>query len=179
MPSIKGIDSFTGPIYHTGRWPREGVDLDGLRVGIIGTGSSAVQAIPVIARQAERLTVFQRSAQYSVPARNRPVDPDFVAEIKADYAGFRARNRLQPAGQLSHIPGNDFSAMAVQRGRTPAHLRGTLANRGLPLLWQFQRHYAQSRQQPGGGRFRADQNQRACQRPQGRRDANARLHHRL
>ena len=113
IPPIEGMETFAGPVHHTGRWPHEGLDLNGLRVGIIGTGSSAVQAIPVIARQAKRLTVFQRSAQYSVPARNRPVDPDLVAEIKADYAGFRARNRLQPAGQLSHIPGNDFSAMAV------------------------------------------------------------------
>ena len=113
MPSFDGMETFTGPIYHTARWPREGVDFSGLRAGIIGTGSSGVQAIPVIARQAEHLTVFQRSPQWSVPAHNRPVHPDLVAEIKADYAGFRARNRLQSAAQLSHIPGNDFSAMAV------------------------------------------------------------------
>ena len=82
-------------------------------MGIIGTGSSAVQSIPVIAKQAAKLTVFQRTAQYTVPAHNRPVDPKFVAEIKADYAGFRARNRLQPSAQLSHIPRNDFSALSV------------------------------------------------------------------
>ena len=113
MPAIDGMEAFSGPIYHTARWPHEGVDLSGKRVAVIGTGSSGVQSIPVIARQAEHLTVFQRSAQYSVPARNRPVDPDLVAEIKADYAGFRARNRLQPSAQLSHIPRNDFSAMSV------------------------------------------------------------------
>ena len=110
---IAGADSFAGPTYHTGRWPHEGVDFDGQRVGIIGTGSSAVQAIPVIAGQARRLVVFQRTAQYSVPARNQPVDPELVAEIKADYAGFRARNRRMHSGQLSHRPGNDVSALSV------------------------------------------------------------------
>ncbi|MYE26640.1 MAG: NAD(P)/FAD-dependent oxidoreductase, partial [Chloroflexi bacterium] len=114
MPAIEGMDSFSGPIYHTARFPHEGVDFSGLRVGVVGTGSSAVQAIPVIAEQAKHLTVFQRSAQWSTPARNRPVDPAVVAAIKADYPGFRARNRLQPSGQLSHIPGNDFSAFSFE-----------------------------------------------------------------
>ena len=113
MPPIDGMETFSGPIYHTARWPHEGVALGGMRAAVVGTGSSGVQSIPVIARQADRLTVFQRSAQYSTPARNRPVDPDFVAEIKADYAGFRARNRLQRDAQLSHVPANEFSAMSV------------------------------------------------------------------
>ena len=120
IPDIAGMESFGGQMYHTARWPHEGVELSGKRVAVIGTGSSAVQTIPVIARQAAHLTVFQRSAQWSVPAHNRPVDPEVVAEIKADYAGFRARNRLQPAGQLSHIPSNDIAAMSVgeeERGR--------------------------------------------------------------
>ena len=120
IPAIDGMETFNGPIHHTARWPHEGVDLSGKRVAVIGTGSSAVQSIPVIARQAEQLTVFQRSAQWSVPAHNRPVDPDLVAEIKADYAGFRARNRLESGAQLSHIPANDFSAMSLgeeERGR--------------------------------------------------------------
>ena len=112
-PPIEGIDTFAGPVYHTGRWPHDGVDFGGQRVGIIGTGSSAVQSIPLIAQQAAELVVFQRSAQYAVPARNRPVDSAEVAAIKADYAGFRARNRLQPAAQLSHVPRNDVSALAV------------------------------------------------------------------
>ena len=112
-PKFDGVDSFAGPTYHTGRWPHEGVDFGGQRVGIIGTGSSAVQAIPVIAEQARQLVVFQRTAQYTVPARNQPVDPELVAAIKADYAGFRARNRRMQSGQLSHRPGNDLSALAV------------------------------------------------------------------
>ncbi len=112
-PSIPGMDSFEGESYFTARWPQEGVDFTGKKVGIVGTGSSGVQSIPVIAKQAEELTVFQRTPQYCVPARNHPVDPEFVAEIKSDYAGFRERNRLTPSGQLSHYPGNEFSALGV------------------------------------------------------------------
>ena len=113
MPPIDGMETFSGPIYHTARWPHEGVDLSGKRVAVIGTGSSGVQAIPAIARQAKHLTVFQRSPQWSIPARNRPVDSDFVAEVKADYVGFRARRRLQPGGDIASVPVNDFSAMSV------------------------------------------------------------------
>ena len=147
MPSFDGMETFTGPIYHTARWPHEGVDLRGKRVAVIGTGSSGVQAIPVIARQAEHLTVFQRSPQWSVPAHNRPVHPDLVAEIKADYAGFRARNRLQSAAQLSHIPGNDFSAMAVSEEERQRIFEERWQLGGLSLLRQLQRHSARSRQQ--------------------------------
>ena len=113
VPVIAGMESFRGPIYHTARFPREGLDFRGRRVGVIGTGSSGVQAIPVIAEQAAQLTVFQRSPQWSIPAQNRPADPELVAEIKADYAGFRARNRLQPGAQMSHMLPNDISAKAV------------------------------------------------------------------
>jgi cyclohexanone monooxygenase len=71
-PDFKGLDSFKGRWYHTGRWPHEGVDFTGLRVGCIGTGSSAIQAIPQIAKQAEQLYVFQRTPNYSVPPRTTP-----------------------------------------------------------------------------------------------------------
>ena len=69
-PDIEGLENFAGPVYHTGNWPHEPVDFTGLRVGIIGTGSSAIQSIPVIAQQAKHLTVFQRTPNYSIPARN-------------------------------------------------------------------------------------------------------------
>ena len=75
-PKIPGLDDFAGPTYHTGNWPHEGVDFTGKTVGIIGTGSSAIQSIPLIARQAKHLTVFQRTANYAIPAHNRPLDPD-------------------------------------------------------------------------------------------------------
>src|SRR6185312_639935 len=93
VPAIAGLDTFGGRVLHTGRWPNEEVDFSGQRVGIIGTGSSAIQAIPIIARTAAELVVFQRTASYSVPARNRPLTPEELAAVKADYAGFRVRNR--------------------------------------------------------------------------------------
>ena len=113
LPEFKGRDSFLGETYHTGRWPRDHVDFGGKRVGIIGTGSSAIQAIPIIAAESEHLTVFQRTPNYSVPARNGPLDPDYIREIKAEYPEFRARNRLMPTGFGSKGLGrNDVSALA-------------------------------------------------------------------
>jgi cyclohexanone monooxygenase len=74
-PSLPGLESFKGKWYHTGLWPHEGVDFMGLRVGVIGTGSSGVQSIPIIAKQAKHLYVFQRTATFSLPARNAPMGP--------------------------------------------------------------------------------------------------------
>src|SRR5262245_13598602 len=68
-PDIKGLESFKGPVYHTGNWPHEAVDFTGSRVGVIGTGSSGIQSVPVIAEQAKQLTVFQRTANVSISAR--------------------------------------------------------------------------------------------------------------
>ena len=111
LPDFEGRDDFVGDTYHTGRWPHEGVDFSGRRVGIVGTGSSAIQAIPVIAAQAAHLTVFQRTPNYSIPARNAPIDKELVAEIKAEYPAFRARNSKEPAGFGSKIPKNDVAAL--------------------------------------------------------------------
>ena len=72
-PVIEGADQFIGDIFHTGFWPKEGVDFSKRRVGIIGTGSSGIQAIPVIAETAEHLTVFQRTPNYTMPAYNKPL----------------------------------------------------------------------------------------------------------
>ncbi len=102
LPDIDGRDSFAGQLVHTGHWPKDGVDLAGKRVGIIGTGSSGIQAIPVIAAEAEHLTVFQRTAQFTLPARNGPLDPAEQARVKADYAEFRERNRRMPGGFGAH-----------------------------------------------------------------------------
>ena len=117
MPDIEGRDSFEGELVHTGRWPHDGVDFAGKRVGIVGTGSSGIQAIPVIAAQAEHLTVFQRTAQFTIPARNGPLDPDEQARVKADYAEFRAANRAMPgafgSGQLRRM-GNALDATPDQ-----------------------------------------------------------------
>ena len=112
LPAFAGRDDFQGETYHTGRWPHRDVDFAGKRVGVVGTGSSAIQAIPVIAEQAKHLTVFQRTPNYSIPARNRAIDDAMVADVKAEYAAFRARNRLMPAGFGSRMPQNDAPAQS-------------------------------------------------------------------
>ena len=110
-PRIPGLDDFDGPVYHTGEWPHEGVDFSGQRVGVIGTGSSAIQAIPVIAQQAEHLYVFQRTPHYTVPAHNAPLAPDYVRAIKAEYRSLRARAKQMFSGIDFRI--NPSSARAV------------------------------------------------------------------
>src|SRR5258706_598472 len=80
-----GLSSYEGKTFHTGQWPHEPVDFTGLRVGVIGTGSSAIQSIPIIAEQAEELVVFQRTPNFSVPAHNRPLEPEELADVKKDY----------------------------------------------------------------------------------------------
>ena len=113
LPRFEGLESFAGKTWHTGRWPQEEVDFRGLRIGVVGTGSSAVQSIPLIAAQAKELVVFQRTATYSVPAHNGPLDPAYEARIKADYAGFRARNSRMPNALGSETPRNEGSALAA------------------------------------------------------------------
>jgi cyclohexanone monooxygenase len=88
-PDIKGLDSFKGAVYHTGNWPHEPVDFTGLRVGIIGTGSSGIQSIPVIAEQAKHLTVFQRTPNYSIPARNAPLTDAERKTFQDNYTEIR------------------------------------------------------------------------------------------
>jgi cation diffusion facilitator CzcD-associated flavoprotein CzcO len=97
-PKIPGLADFKGPVYHTGNWPHEPVDFTGKTVGMIGTGSSAIQSIPYIARQARHLTVFQRTANYTIPAHNRPLDPAYVKQVKASYPEMRRRAKTKPAG---------------------------------------------------------------------------------
>jgi cyclohexanone monooxygenase len=84
-PNYPGLENFKGQWYHTGLWPHAGVDFTGLRVGVIGTGSSGVQSIPIIAKQAKHLYVFQRTANFSLPARNAPMDRDKESAHKAHY----------------------------------------------------------------------------------------------
>ena len=81
LPDIPGLADFSKPRYQASAWPHEGVDFSGQRVGVIGTGSSAIQAIPVMAEQAAHLIVFQRTPNFSVPAKNGPLDPQFVAPL--------------------------------------------------------------------------------------------------
>jgi cyclohexanone monooxygenase len=136
-PDIPGKDRFAGPTYHTGLWPHEGVDFAGQRVGIIGTGSSALQAIPIIAEQAEQLTVFQRTATYAVPAWNRPLDPDEVAEIKAGYAELREANRQTSVGFGARLEHPTHGALEVTPEERRKRFDEWWAQGGLPFLSAF------------------------------------------
>ena len=93
IPDIPGLDDYKGNRYQASLWPHEGVDFADQHVGIIGTGSSAIQAIPVIAEQAEQLTVFQRTPNFSVPAQNSPLDEDWVSAFKKNYRGHRQNQK--------------------------------------------------------------------------------------
>ena len=98
VPDIPGLEDFAGDRYQASLWPHEGVDFGGQRVGVIGTGSSAIQAVPVIAEQAAQLTVFQRTPNFSVPAHNADLDPEFVEQFKTHY---REHRRLHKRGLAS------------------------------------------------------------------------------
>ena len=99
VPDIKGLDTFEGEWYHTGSWPHEKVDFAGKRVAVIGTGSSGVQSIPVIAQQAEHLTVFQRTPQFTIPARHGTVDRRFLEEeVKPNYEAILEKARWSHGG---------------------------------------------------------------------------------
>jgi cation diffusion facilitator CzcD-associated flavoprotein CzcO len=97
-PDIRGVDDFAGDVYFTAAWPRDDPDLRGKRVGLIGTGSSGIQAVPIIAGQAEQLVVFQRSANYSVPMPNRPWSPEEQHQIRERYPERRRISAYAPAG---------------------------------------------------------------------------------
>jgi cyclohexanone monooxygenase len=111
VPKFPGIETFEGPRYHTGHWPHEGVDFTGRRVGVIGTGSSAIQSIPIIAAQAAHLFVFQRTPNFSIPAHNAPLDPELERRVKAGYAEFRRQARESRIGFV--VERSEASALAV------------------------------------------------------------------
>ena len=92
-PDYPGIDDFAGDVHHTGRWPHEPVSFEGKRVGVIGTGSSGIQAIPEIAKTADHVTVFQRTPQFSLPARNRPLEKSELEAYRGDWDNLRASMR--------------------------------------------------------------------------------------
>lgn len=104
LPELDGLDSFTGTVVHTGQWPHEPVDVAGKRIGVIGTGSSGIQLIPILAEQAAHLTVFQRTPAFTMPARNAPLPAERMAEIKAGYAEHRAKARQSHGGVVIDDP---------------------------------------------------------------------------
>ena len=111
VPDFAGLESFQGAWCHTGRWPKDGLDVAGKRVGVIGTGATAVQLIPEIAKDVAHLTVFQRTANYCVPLRNRPIDPEWQRQIKASYPEIFKKCRETP-GAFMHAF-DPRSALAV------------------------------------------------------------------
>jgi len=113
-PPIPGVDSFAGATYHTGAWPHEGVDFTGQRVGVIGTGSSAIQSIPQIAKQAARVTVFQRTANFSVPANNTPLTEKDLEEFWKMYPGYMALVK-GPGMGFGGNPANTLAATPEER----------------------------------------------------------------
>ncbi len=121
VPDFKGISSFQGKWYHSGLWPHEGVDFSGLRVAVIGTGSSGVQMIPLIAQQADHLTVFQRTANFSLPARNAPLDPEKERRHKAEYEARRRAALDTPFGIAGHPAPTKSALEATEAERQRAY----------------------------------------------------------
>jgi cation diffusion facilitator CzcD-associated flavoprotein CzcO len=135
VPDIPGLADFTGTWIHTGNWPHEGVDFAGKRVGLIGTGSTGIQAAPVIAAAAAQLTVFQRTANYSVPARNAPMSREEWRGIKANYAEHRRTMRSTPNGHGFTIA--DRSVFDVTPGERAAIYEAAWEKGGLQFRAAF------------------------------------------
>jgi cyclohexanone monooxygenase len=121
VPDFKGLENFQGKWYHTGLWPHEGVDFSGLRVGVIGTGSSGVQMIPHIAAQSDHLTVFQRTANFSLPARNAPLDPEKERRHKQEYEDRRRAALDTPFGIAGHPAPTQSALEATEEERQRAY----------------------------------------------------------
>ncbi|HEY1701054.1 MAG TPA: NAD(P)/FAD-dependent oxidoreductase [Trebonia sp.] len=136
VPAVPGLDDFRGEWFHTSRWPGSGVDFSGKRVGLIGTGSTGIQVAPEIAAAADQLYVFQRTANFAVPNRNRRVTADETAAIKAAYAGHRERARASMLGVP--VTGTGRSALDESpRDRHKTYAERWEAGGGMPLLGSY------------------------------------------
>ncbi len=136
VPDIPGLESFTGRWYHTGQWPHDGVDFTGKRVGLVGTGSTGIQATPVIAATAAHLTVLQRTPNFSVPARNGPMADEFQREVKANYGEIRRKMRATTNGHPYSISGR--SALEVAAEERQALYEAAWEQGGLQFRATFQ-----------------------------------------
>ena len=137
IPRFPDDHLFAGRTYHTGAWPHEGVDFTGQRVAVFGTGSSGIQSIPLIAKQAAHLTVMQRTPAYSIPARNQQLSPEYVADIKANYAEFRRKNSLTRAALGGDTPTGPHGACEVSEDERRAALEARWQKGGLLFLGAF------------------------------------------
>ena len=137
VPDFPGLESFNGKSYHTGLWPHEGVDFTGLRVGVIGTGSSGVQSIPLIAKQAKHLHVFQRTANFTLPARNGALDPDVERRHKAEYTKRRRAALDTPFGIAGHPPPVKSALEASEEERNAAYESKWAAGGSISFLYAY------------------------------------------
>ncbi len=135
QPEIAGLEDFRDRIYHTGHWPQTPVDFTGQRVAVIGTGSSGIQCIPMIAAQASQLTVLQRTANYAVPAWNAPLDDETDRQTKVYYAALRARAKQRPTGYL--FPYDERSALSITADERNAQYEQFWRLGGLKFLGAF------------------------------------------
>ena len=133
VPDIDGLDSFEGDWYHSARWPHDGVDFAGKRVGLIGTGSTGIQATPVLAAEADHLTVFQRTPNFTVPARNEPLTPEQIDRIRREYPAIWERARSSYAGFPYHP--SERSALELDDDERRAVYEGLWREGGFKFLW--------------------------------------------
>ena len=140
-PDLPGRADFRGTTYHTGHWPHEGVDFTGQRVAVIGTGSSAIQAIPEIAKQAAHVTVFQRTPNFSIPSRNGPMDDAYENQWKQRYAALRAQARTMRTGILYGLDPlfgvSDRSALEVSPDERERRYAARWAAGGVAFMASF------------------------------------------
>lgn len=134
-PDVPGIKEYAGEVFHTGNWPKSEVDFTGKTVGILGTGSSAIQSIPLIAEQAEHLYVFQRTPNFSVPAANGPTNRQEASKIKARYSEFRKECANKFTGYDMHL--NEKSAAEVSSNERLEEYEKRWENGGLMFLGAF------------------------------------------
>jgi cyclohexanone monooxygenase len=137
LPDLPGLERYQGRVYNTARWPHEGVDFTGERVAVIGTGSSGIQSIPVIASQAASLTVFQRTPNYSVPAYNGPIDPELVRWFKANSAQIREDARNSLGGFAASDARNPEPAMEASAEERERAYQESWERGGLPFMFTF------------------------------------------
>lgn len=124
MPEVPGIESFRGATYHTAHWPVEGVEFTGQRVAVIGTGSSGIQCIPIIAQQASELTVFQRTPSFSIPAGNRSLTPNEVEDWKENHQAYREALRNSFCGILTGPPPTKSALEVTEEERNATYQEG-------------------------------------------------------
>ena len=134
-PNIEGLDNYQGNTYHTGNWPHEKIDFTGQRIAVIGTGSSGIQAIPVLAEEAAHVTVFQRTPNYSIPSQNEPMTSDYEASWKEKYPTLREEMRYTGHGSMKDL--NDKSAMSVDEEERQETYKKRWAIGGAGFLTSF------------------------------------------